>query len=200
MRYGGSRLIDFALELDLAGFGPQQSRNPAQDGGLAGAVGADQTNDPAGFDSQVDAFDGDDLAVGQNKLVHRQERAHAVPVSLRLRAVRAAEVGLDHGRMNADFAGRPLGDLAAEIEHGEAIAEPHDEVHVVLDQQDGEAAAAQRLQQCGKRGGLGRIHSGRGLVEQEQLRIRRQRTRDLKPPLVAISKRGRQADPRDPQA
>ena len=56
----------------------------------------------------------------------------------------------------------------------------------------GEAAAAQRLQQCGKRSGLGRIHSGRGLVEQQQLRIRRQRAGDLKPPLVAVSERGRE--------
>ena len=34
-------------------------------------------------------------------------------------------------------AGRALGDLLAEVQHGDAVGDPHDQPHVVLDQQDG---------------------------------------------------------------
>ena len=40
-----------------------------------------------------------------------------------------------------DFVRRALGDLAAEIEHRDALRDPHHEAHVVLDEEHGDAAA-----------------------------------------------------------
>ena len=39
-------------------------------------------------------------------------------------------------------AGCALGDLLAEVEHGDAVAHAHDEAHVVLDEDDGQAGVA----------------------------------------------------------
>ena len=40
---------------------------------------------------------------------------------------------------------------------------------------------------------LGRVHAGGGLVEREQLRLGRQRARDLETPLVAVGEARRRA-------
>ena len=39
-------------------------------------------------------------------------------------------------------AGAPLGDLLAVVEHGHAVGHLHDDAHVVLDQEDGQAEVA----------------------------------------------------------
>src|SRR5262245_39659906 len=50
-----------------------------------------------------------------------------------------AEVGLDHARIGANLVGRALGDLLAHVEHGDAVGDVHDDAHVVLDQDHGNA-------------------------------------------------------------
>src|SRR5690606_23282129 len=44
-----------------------------------------------------------------------------------------SQVGLDHQRVVADVLGRALTDDGAVVEHVDALADPHDEAHVVLD-------------------------------------------------------------------
>ena len=56
----------------------------------------------------------------------------------------------------------------------------------MLDQQDRRAVAADVVEQALERRGLGRVHAGRRLVEREQLRLGRERARDLEPALVAV--------------
>ena len=41
-------------------------------------------------------------------------------------------------RVRADLVGRPLGDLLAVVEDGDPVADAHDHLHVVLDEQDGQ--------------------------------------------------------------
>ena len=98
-----------------------------------------------------------------------------------------AQIGFDHLRVRAHFRRRAFGDLHAVIEHGDALADAHDDLHVVLDQQHGdlklvldEADEPRQLHL------LGRVHAGGGFVEQQQLRLRGQRADDLQPPLVAV--------------
>ena len=54
------------------------------------------------------------------------------------------------------------------------------------------ALGAQRLHQAAQLIGLLRVHAGRRLVEQEQLRVGGQRAGDLQPPLVAVGQVHRQ--------
>src|SRR6185437_16263924 len=52
----------------------------------------------------------------------------------------AAEIGTDHLLMRADVGGGAGGELAAEVEHRDVVADVEDQVRVVLDQQDAGAA------------------------------------------------------------
>src|SRR5437667_10635904 len=47
-----------------------------------------------------------------------------------------SQIRLDDEWVRADLVGRALGDLAAHVEHGDAIRDVHDHAHVVLDQDD----------------------------------------------------------------
>src|SRR5437868_12825283 len=68
--------------------------------------------------------------------------AHMLPADRGLRGVasgvdsrgggRLAEIGLDDPRIVSDFVGGALGDLLAEVEHDDAIADGADRTHVVL--------------------------------------------------------------------
>ena len=80
-----------------------------------------------------------------------------------------------------------LRDLLAEIEHRDPFADAHDNLHVVLDQQDRQVqVATQPGDELGHLAGLAGIHASGRLVQQQQLRVRRQRSRPLEPALIAI--------------
>ena len=165
---------------------------------LAGAVGADQADELAAVDVEVDALDGVDAAVRdldareleQRVRVGRTAGAHectaALSCALEVQQDLAAEVGGDHRRILLHFRRRSFGDLLAVVEHEHAVADAHHELHVVLDQQDRRAVAADVGEEPLERRRLGRVHSRRGLVEREQLRLGRERAGDLEAALVAV--------------
>ena len=106
-------------------------------------------------------------------------------------AVPPAEIGLDHQRIALNVRRRALGDLLAEIEHRHAVADPHHQPHIVLDQQYGDAAALELGDGIQERHALGHVHAGGRLVEQKNIWLRRQRPRDLqKTPLRVRQLRG----------
>src|SRR4051812_1039711 len=103
-----------------------------------------------------------------------------------------AQVGLDHARVLADLCRLPLRDLLAVVEHGDALGNAHHDLHVVLDQQDREAAlVARALNEAGERGGLLWIPPGGGLAKQRWGGSRGQRGSAPPPPLVAVGEVGR---------
>src|SRR6185295_13705711 len=55
----------------------------------------------------------------------------------------ASKVRLDHALVRLDHPRRALGDLLAVVEHEHVLAEPHHDLHVVLDEQDRLALVAQ---------------------------------------------------------
>ena len=56
--------------------------------------------------------------------------------------------------------GRALGDLLAVVEHRDVVGDVHDDLHVVLDEQDRDAAlGAQRLHELAQLLGLLRVHA-----------------------------------------
>src|ERR1700674_1017504 len=54
-----------------------------------------------------------------------------------------AEIGFAHERVGLDLGRRAFGDFLAEVEHRDAVGDRHDELHVMLDQEDGEALLAE---------------------------------------------------------
>ena len=76
-------------------------------------------------------------------------------------------------------------DDAPEVEHVDQVAHLHDEVHVVLDEQDRHAFGRERTQQRAELVGLLLVETRRGLVEQQHARPGRERAGDLDEPRLA---------------
>ena len=75
--------------------------------------------------------------------------------------------------------------MTAEIHHDDAVDEVHDEIHVVLDDEDRQPLRAQRAQQLGERELFRAAQARGGFVEHQQDRIGDQRARDLEHALLA---------------
>src|SRR5215218_3168150 len=90
------------------------------------------------------------------------------------------EVGLDHLRVGAHLGGRALGDLPSEIENVDAVADRHDERHVVLHQEDRQLEV---LLQAPERAlqllDLFVVEAAGRLVQEQQARPRDERARQL---------------------
>src|SRR5918997_7091095 len=90
------------------------------------------------------------------------------------------DVRLDDARVGLRFGGRPLHELGAVVEHDDAVGESGDEAHVVLEDDDGDVVVgAQPPHRRDQRLHLGVRETGRGLVEQQQLRLHEQRAAEL---------------------
>src|SRR5262245_48234924 len=78
-----------------------------------------------------------------------------------------SEIGVEHARVGLHLRGRTVGDAPAEVEHGDAVAHRHDEVHAVLDQQHRHLApqAADALAELAQ---VVVAETARRLVEQQQ--------------------------------
>lgn len=112
-------------------------------------------------------------------------RARAAP--RRQRRLVAAEVGVLDLGIEPDLRRRPLGDLAASIEHGEAIAYAHDDAHLMLDQENGDAERFADLpDERHHVGSLARIHAGGWLVGHQELWPGCERLADLEAALLTI--------------
>jgi len=78
-------------------------------------------------------------------------------------------------------------DLDAVVESHDAVGDPLDDVHVVLDDENGVTAILAQLgDQLGDLVRLDRVHPRGRLVQQQQARVGRHRTGDLEPPPVRV--------------
>ena len=188
-----------AFQQHLALAGVQQAGDGAQGGGLAGAVGADEGDDLALLDREGDAHQGMDVAVvGVD--VFQFEQAHGCLLTPTGRGAGGAlaKVGFDDLRVRGDLRGQALGDLLAVVHHVDVLGNVHDHLHVVLDQQDGDAelVADAPEQQQGVLA-LGRVHARGRFVQQQQPGLGGQGPGDLHPALGAVGEAAGQfvADP-----
>src|SRR5882724_10996087 len=102
----------------------------------------------------------------------------------------AAEVGADHLRILPYLVGRAFRDRLADVDDVNALAGAHDDAHVVLDQQDPAAERHGYLADESHEIVALRIREpGCGLVEQHELRRRRQGAGDTDAALLAIGQR-----------
>src|SRR5215471_1047127 len=99
---------------------------------------------------------------------------------IRARRRPGAEVRLDHCGVGLDLLRRAGRDRPSEVEDGDAVRHRHDEVHVVLDEQDRDAVVdAQPPDQLREVADLLVVEPSGGLVEEQQTRAGRERAREL---------------------
>src|ERR1700722_1600501 len=79
----------------------------------------------------------------------------------------AAEVGTDNLPVCADLRGRSSGEFAAEIQHGDAVADVEDQIRMMLDEQDAAAGLPDRLDERTEARDLVGGEAGRRFVEEE---------------------------------
>ena len=97
------------------------------------------------------------------------------------------EVGRDHQRIAPHLGGLPFGDLDTEVEHHDVVAHAHHEVHVVLDEQHRHPpVVGQSPHEASQLGSLEVAETGSRLVEQQDARLRRDRTGDRQQAAFAI--------------
>src|SRR5436190_2017347 len=84
---------------------------------------------------------------------------------------RYPQVGGDHLRIVPDLGRRPFGDLPAELQYHDPVAHPHDQPHVVLDEQHRHALVVDLPDQAEQPLLLGRVEAGGRLVQAEQGRV-----------------------------
>ena len=105
---------------------------------------------------------------------------------------RLAEVGGRDVEVLPDLSRRPLRERPSLVEDLDAVADPHDERHVVVDQEHARVVVvAHGAHHRGERGNLCLRETGRGLVHEEEPRLGRERTRDAEPALVPMRERAR---------
>src|SRR5689334_10544119 len=101
---------------------------------------------------------------------------------LRLKhSLRIAKIGGDDFRVVGNLLRCTFGQLAADIEHNDAVRQAHDGAHDVLDHQDGDPAFSDTAQRMDHAFAFGRIETGEHLIEQQNARACRERTGKLKP-------------------
>ena len=92
-----------------------------------------------------------------------------------------AEIRVDDAGVLRHAVGRSLADLLAGAEHGDPIGDAEKRFDQVLDHDDGHARVADASDQVHRRHHLRGIQPREQLVEQQQLGMGRQRTRQLQP-------------------
>src|SRR5512140_1247222 len=101
-----------------------------------------------------------------------------------------SDVRLDDARVAGDLRRRTLRDLHAEIEDAHPVADVHHHAEVVLDQEDRDAPLLVDVEdEAGHVFLLLEVHPGHRLVEEQELRIERQRPAELDPLAKAVGQR-----------
>ena len=101
-----------------------------------------------------------------------------------------AEIGAPDLRVGEHFGRLALGDLAAEIEHHDAVRDIHHHAHVMLDHQHRHAVFLVEIDdEAGHVLLLLEVHAGHRLVEQDQFGLERHRAGELDPLAKAIGQR-----------
>ena len=137
---------------------------------LARAVGAEQRDDLALIDRDREVVQGRDGAVADLHACHLEQCHQSASCAGVVFAVGCAQVGVDHDRVLLDLGRRALRDHLAEVEHDDPLRHRHHELHVVLDQQHGDAQLGAHLaDQLPELDLLGRVGPRRGLVQQQHL-------------------------------
>src|ERR1700752_3009118 len=97
-----------------------------------------------------------------------------------------SEVHFDDLGIVLDLLHGALGENLALVQHRDLVGDVLDELHIVLDHQDG-AVLDDAVEKLGRLGALGNAHAGDGLVEHQEVRVLDQQHADLEPLLLAVA-------------
>src|SRR5205085_4746824 len=149
----------------------------------AGAIGTKQGADVAFAKIEGDAAQRLELAVKRIEVPYfKHGRPGASPLCSRTGFSAGAEIGPDHRLVLLHLGGGALGDLAAEIERDDLVGHRHDEIHVMLDQQDSDLPfVANAADQPAELADLLVVETAGRLIEHEQLWLAGERARQLNP-------------------
>ena len=152
------------------------------------------TSSPASTDSSTPLEDPHLAVVGRDVVELEQHQASASASGSRPRYASTTAGWL------ATCVERALGDLDAVVERHDAVGDPLDHVHVVLDHEDRQPElVAQPADHLGHLVRLVRVHPGGGLVEQQQPRLGRERPGDLEAAAVGVREHVRRLIPAIPR-
>ncbi len=101
-----------------------------------------------------------------------------------------SQIGFDNRPVLLDLGRRTVSDLAAEIDHADQIRHAHHQLDVVLDQEDGVAAAADLFDKVRQVPRFRGSQAGGRFVEHEKRRLRGKGAGDLQQALLAVSEVG----------
>src|SRR5512144_486008 len=109
------------------------------------------------------------------------------------------QVDPDNLRIVLDGAGRVVGDLFAVGEDDDLVGNVHDQGHIVLDDQDGDAEVPDPGDEPRQVSGLAHVEPGSGLIQKKHRRLARERAGKFDRALLAVGKthgvgRGKAAD------
>src|SRR3954469_18662050 len=171
---------------DRASLGPHQAGDGAQRGRLAGSIRAEERDDLSfahleGHAAQradaavrgVDVFEDEEGLLPGGRATRRQVRAFS-------------QIRLDYHRILQYLRRRPLRDPFTKIEDGDRLRHLRYQRHVVLDEQHGETALAEAVEQDRHLHLLGLVEPRCGLVEEEQVHLASERPSDLDQLLRAV--------------
>src|SRR5256885_2519717 len=122
---------------------PRRRRQPGdrtEGGRLAGTIAADEGHDLSLLDAEGDALKRMDPTVVGVDGIDLEER-HQAPLRT------FPQVGFDHPRIAANIRGLAFGDLLAVVEDDDAIRDSHHDLHIVLDQENGDPFGSDLLDQ-----------------------------------------------------
>ena len=94
-------------------------------------------------------------------------------------------------RVTGDLLGRAIADETTVVQHHDVLTEPHDELHVVLDEHDVDAGGIDRHDLLDQYLALARVHACSRLIQEQERGLRGQGARDLNQALLAVRKTGR---------
>ena len=176
---------------------PARAHDRVQRRRLSGAVRADEADDLARLDGERQAANGADGAVA-NLEVLDDERGHAVGSSSACTAL-SPRYAAATSRLARISVGDPSASDVPLVEHVDAVADVHDQRHVVIDQQHaGAVVVAHRADHGGEVRHLGLREAGCGLVHEHEPRLARERAGNAEPALVPVRERsGRHVGVRD---
>ena len=154
-RCSGARVAS-TLPEDLARQRRERAGERLERRGLARAVRAEQRDDLAGVEVEIDLAHRGEAAVARREVPRLEQHARrdrllgpdafagafrarrGVRRGLVVGGLGLTEVGRDHGRVGADLVGSARRDHAPEVERDDAVAHRHDQRDVVLDEKDRE--------------------------------------------------------------
>ena len=155
--------------------GGDQAHERAQEGGLAHAVVAEDADRAAAADFQRDPVQNADAAVARLQALAGD---HASASRAGTAGGLAAEIDVAHYGIVHHALDLVLDQDAALVQDGDGAGDHADELHVVLDHDQG-VPVAKLVDEGGGAAGLLRRHAGGGLVEEDEVGLGRHHHRKL---------------------